>query len=687
MRLKHITMLMTALMMLAFAPLEAHASIYPGYLYSYEKEAAPAPLPYWPEDIIRAEDMGLAPFSSPEDLYIGNGTAYVADTGNNRIVVFDMEERSAAVLDSFRHDGKEDGFLRPEGLFVDEDNGHLYIADTGNGRVVHLTEDGRFVKTIEAPHSSFIRGSFQFSPSKVALDKAKRLYVISKNAYEGIMEFDADGGFNGFIGTNRVRFNPVDLLWKRLSTSEQRDKMVQFVPLEFNNMNIDSEGFLYTTTPEINSEAPIKRLNPSGIDILRREGSFPPKGDIHYLEIGSVPGSSIFVAVQSDEAGIYHGLDFKRGRIFTYDKDGQMLHQFGGIGNQEGRFRSPAALGKWEETLYVLDKGLGQITAFSPTPYGSAIRKATIAQYNGEAALAKQQWQEVLRLNRNNEIAYVGIGKALLKEGDNAGAMRSFELGSNRAYYSEAFKRYREEWIERNFGYLAGGFLLLLLAPAIWKRWKRRRGAGGLYTESGIWSNPLYTMTHPIKGFWEMKFEGKGRLGIAVGIVLLLGLTMILKYQYSGFVVNNNNPDELNSLAQLRLVLLPVALWAIANWSLTTLMDGEGKFREIILATGYSLLPFIVIYLPQILLSRIITQEESTFYYLLDSIAFIWFLILLFTGTMTVHQYTPGKTAVTMLLTVVVIGILLFLALLVFSILQQMLSFFSAIYTEVIFRL
>lgn len=688
MKRKTIKLLITALLIAALLPVEAYASDSPGYMYSYEREAVPAPLPYVPGKIIRGEDIGADAFASPEDMTIHDGIVYLTDTGNNRIVVFEANSKTSRVIDSFERNGEADGFNRPEGLFVDTDNGHLYVADTGNRRIVELTAEGEFVKVIFAPESSILRGSFQFTPTKVGLDKAKRVYVISKNAYEGIMEFDADGEFVGFVGTNRVSFNPVDLLWKRISTKEQRDQMVQFVPLEFNNMNVDSDGFIYTTTSEVNSDEPIKRLNPSGIDILRREGYIPPKGDIHVLEVGSIPGSSTFVAVNADEAGIYHGLDSKRGRIFTYDRDGNLLHQFGGIGNAVGRFRAPVALDSWEDSIYVLDKTQGQMTVFDLTPYGRAIRSAVIAQFNGDAETAESQWQQVLRLNRNNEIAYIGIGKALLKRGDNAEAMEHFKLGNNRKYYSEAFKRHREEWIERNFGFMAGGLLLLLLIPIAWKRWGRKTVKKQNYaSEAGVWSNPFYTMRHPFNGFWEMKFENKGRPAIAIGIVMMLAVVLILKQQYSGFIVNFNQPDDLNSLAQFRFVLLPFLLWIVANWSLTTLMEGEGKLREIVMATGYSLLPFIIIYLPQILLSQVVTLQESAFYYMLDSIAVLWFILLLFVGTMTVHQYTPGKTIVTMLLTVVVIGIILFLALLVFSVVQQMAAFFISIYNEIIFRL
>lgn len=197
----------------------------------------------------------------------------------------------------------------------------------------------------------------------------------------------------------------------------------------------------------------------------------------------------------------------------------------------------------------------------------------------------------------------------------------------------------------------------------------------------------LYVAVHPFDGFWELKYEERGRLRIALGLLLALTITMILERQFAGFVVNYNHPLELNSLNELKYIVLPFGLWCVANWSLTTLMDGEGKFSEIVMATGYSLLPLILVYLPNIVLSNVMTMPESSFYYLLQAVATGWFLWLLFVGTMTVHQYTVWKTAVTMLLTLVVIGIMLFLGLLFFSLIQQIVNFVYTIYLELSLRM
>jgi hypothetical protein len=196
----------------------------------------------------------------------------------------------------------------------------------------------------------------------------------------------------------------------------------------------------------------------------------------------------------------------------------------------------------------------------------------------------------------------------------------------------------------------------------------------------------LHVANHPFDGFWDLKYENKGKLRIAILMVFIVTVTMILKRQYVGYVVNYNYPLSLNSINELKYIVLPFLLWCIANWSLTTLMDGEGKFIEIVIATGYAMIPLVLVTIPNILLSNVITLREASFYYLLDSFALLWFLWLLFIGTMTVHQYTVTKTIATMLLTLVVMGIIIFLGLLFFNLIQQVISFIYTIYQELSLR-
>lgn len=666
-----------------------------GYNYSYWREAEPAPYPYMAEQMIYGSDLGIGNWNEPQDVFVdGDRHLYIADTGNNRIVHLDEKGELAGVIASFDNGGKKDAFNKPSGVYVDPTRQHLFVADTQNGRVVEMERSGKLIRIYGAPVSSLIPKGFQYFPLKVAVDKTQRLYVIAQGAFEGIMEFDAKGNFRGYVGTNKVRFSPVDLFWKRFSTREQSSQMQLFLPIEFANMDLDDKGFIYAVSSEVNASNPIKRINPGGEDVLRREGYFDPAGDVSAIQVDAAKqktvqnaGSSTFIDVIYDESGMYSALDSKRNRIFTYDGDGNMLYQFGGIGMSENRFQKPTAMAMLGDRMAVLDAGMNRLAVFAPTRYGSLIRDGVKAHFNGKDDEAAKRWEEVLKLNANFDIAYIGIGKSLLQQGENKQAMEFFKNGNNRKYYSEALNRYRSEYLWNHFGNVMS--VVLGAAGALLALWivRARRKVLVHYVDTAAWKMPLRTMVRPFSSFWELKYENKGKVAIAVSILLMLVVTMILKRQYAGFIVNFNKPTELSSIDELKFIVLPFLLFCVSNWSLTTLMDGEGKFKEIVTATGYAALPLVIVFLPQIGISNFMTEAESPFYYLLDSIAYLWFAWLLFVGTMTVHQYSIGKTVATLFLTVLVMAFIVFLGILCFSLVQQMATFIQALYREIIVRL
>ncbi|MFP4976946.1 YIP1 family protein [Paenibacillus sp. CN-4] len=199
---------------------------------------------------------------------------------------------------------------------------------------------------------------------------------------------------------------------------------------------------------------------------------------------------------------------------------------------------------------------------------------------------------------------------------------------------------------------------------------------------------PFHVMVHPFNGYWDLKYERSQKTNLILSFIILFLMifTNVLSSQYSGFLVNYNNPAHLNSLLEVVYVTVPVFYWCVANWSLTTLMDGEGKFSEIFITTCFALVPIVLINLPWIWLSNFVSLQESTFYYFFKNLAVLWAGLLLFVGTMTVHQFTPLKTVGTLLLTVVAVGFMAFLTLLFFSLIQQIVMFFSTIYQEMVLR-
>ena len=80
-------------LLMALPCLSVHAvdAYYESYTYNSRGEAIPAPAAYTAMGTVSGESAGTAAFSSPADLFADtdNGRLYVADTGNNRIVVLD----------------------------------------------------------------------------------------------------------------------------------------------------------------------------------------------------------------------------------------------------------------------------------------------------------------------------------------------------------------------------------------------------------------------------------------------------------------------------------------------------------------------------------------------------------------------------------------------------------------------
>ncbi len=196
----------------------------------------------------------------------------------------------------------------------------------------------------------------------------------------------------------------------------------------------------------------------------------------------------------------------------------------------------------------------------------------------------------------------------------------------------------------------------------------------------------FYVVVHPFDGFWDLKREHRGSLTAAGVIVILTILTLNAEKQNTGFLFNVYRIEYINVVVDIVTVLLLYLLWGVSNWCLTSLMDGEGKMRDIMIATGYALFPLVLIRVPMIFFSHMITSSEGSFYYLLSTVSYLWTGALVIFATMVTHQYTLRKTVLTCILTVVGMGIIMFISLLLFSVFQQMVSFAGTIYTEVRFR-
>ena len=449
---------------------------YDSYNYDYWNNILYTPAPYVPDGSIAGaglvwEGSPLGAFRSPQDLCVSpDGRLYIADTGNNRIVVLGSDLKTVSqVISGFEADGQPQTFSSPTGVAVSQ-NHQLYVADSQNHRIVVLELDGSFVKYVQNPQSEVLDEGYIFTPLKVSVDYADRVYCVAQNMFQGIMVFTAEGDFTGFFGTISVKISLWEKFWRKFSTKEERSKQQLFIPTEFTGIDVNDEGFVYASNKDTEGIQAVRRLNPKGQDVIRKGMKENLGGDLFFGTVGNYSGPSQIVDVVYRDHGIYSLLDARRGRVFTYDHEGNLLYIFGGIGTQEGTFRLPAAIEQFGNRLLVLDSQQANVNIFSETEYGALINQAVSLRFNGDEAQAVPLWNEVLRLDENNELANAGIGKAYLSAGDNEKAMTYLRRGMNRAYYSVAFKRWRNEALRGNISWFLTALIVLVVLIVLVRR-------------------------------------------------------------------------------------------------------------------------------------------------------------------------------------------------------------------------
>ena len=93
--------------------------------------------------------------------------------------------------------------------------------------------------------------------------------------------------------------------------------------------------------------------------------------------------------------------------------------------------------------------------------------------YMGDYEKSGETWREVMNMNGNYDQAYIGIGRALMRQGEYKEAMKYFRLKWDDDNYSKAFKQYRKDWVEEHIGWIFLAVFLLFILPMIVGRVKK----------------------------------------------------------------------------------------------------------------------------------------------------------------------------------------------------------------------
>lgn len=200
------------------------------------------------------------------------------------------------------------------------------------------------------------------------------------------------------------------------------------------------------------------------------------------------------------------------------------------------------------------------------------------------------------------------------------------------------------------------------------------------------WQYMLYTISHPMDGYYWIRHRDRGSVPLAILMVIVFSCCFTANRLLASFVVNDLDPRTVDSLFELIGVLAFYLLLCVSNWSITCLMNGEGRMKDIAIAVGYGTVPISFVLVLATIVSQFIADDEQAFYTLILVIGIAYGVIMILIGIMQVHNYTLGKTLLTLFLTVLAMLIIIFLLLLLSNLLGMVVNFFKSVYTELIFR-
>lgn len=615
------------------------------------------------------------PVNAPEDMFITpDGAIYLADTGNGQIV---------RLNDSFEVEATfgEDVLAGPTGLYVDDD-GVMYVADAGQGTIVILGADGAVMNQFGKPDEPLFGRSREFLPRKIAVDARENLYVISEGSVNGIVQMNTEGDFIGYFGANSASMSLTMILRRFFLTEAQLDQFIRNEAASPTNLTIDQQSLVFTITSGTSGAQAIRRFTVSGSNI------FP-----------DTPGSTDFRDIDVSESGLVAAVAGD-GSIYEYDLNGTMLFAFGALDTGEqrlGTLRNPAAIGRHDEQLLVLDRDKNAIVVYETTASARQVHAGVGLYMEGFYAEAKPFFEQVLDTNGSFIMAYQAVADAYFKAVDYPSALAHYRFAEDRNGYSQAFWELRNVVLQRHLGNALLTLFGLVLVSRVATTLDRR----------SHWSQPLRDwwerlksiqlvddfifmfrfIKQPADSFYYIKKKLRGSLLAAMLIYLAVVVIRVLSLYVTGFIFSpygsvSQVPVESTILTTVGLIFL----WNAANYLVSTISDGEGRVRDVIIGTAYSLFPYLLIALPVALLSNVLTQNELFLYNFPLTLMWLWIGIMLTLMVTEIHNYSFSETVRNILVTLFTMALFVMTGYILYILFNQLFEFIMAVAQELRLR-
>lgn len=621
----------------------------------------------------------------PADLKFGpEGNLYIADSGNRRIVVINLKGELVAEI-------THEELMYPTGLAVSTE-GKVFVADERAGKVFVFNSNHQIETIFERPEAPSFGKNATFYPLKVAIDSRENIYVISRGNNNGLVMLNADvpGGFSGYFAPNTAQESILTKFRKAIFTDDQRDRMLSTVPNSITNLSIDGQNLIYTITSGKSVNESLKKMNMGGKNLL----------DPNYLEYPNAISmgnyENIFVLSEN-------------GYIYEYSSEGDLLFLFAGpdVGYQrEGLISKGSAIQVDEnDRIYVLDEQKGLIHMFDKTEFANKLHEALALYQDGKYTESKILWEEILALNSQFDFANLGLAEAFYREENYDQAINYFKKSKTKEGYSDSFWEIRNVWLRKNIPYILGVLLIAFILIKLFER--KTKQAQSLTDESSEVIHKqneivedtskfkklineikfsFYYMKHPIDGAYGIRFENKTSNWSSLILFCCFLFTYIIKKYFWGYIFNPLREGEFTILSDILTLTIGLSFIVICLYLVVTITDGESSFKQTVHTVIYSLTPFTLMQWMMIILSNILTLNESFIIDFGNLLIISWVLAIMFVGLTEVNGYRYLEMIRSIFLTAFTLLVLSLTIFIVYTLSVQLISFIIAVFSEVVNR-
>lgn len=639
---------------------------YDTYTVDYEGNLTFTQTAYTPVGVLN-RNVSL---SNPEDLYIKDDLVYVADTGNARVAVLDYSgslvlEIGVGILN------------QPTGVHVSLED-FLYVSDKGNQVVYKFDLEGNLINTFSRPTEPLFGSASPFTPIKVVVGSGENIYVIGDGSTSGVIQLNYDGSFLGYFGVN---LSSKSIIERIADVFVKPGEYARNTPPSPTNIAINSKSLVYTSTP--NTVFALKKLDVNGNNILTT---------INYNDENNVVDLSI------NESGYLYAI-YDDGFIVEYDPNGNLLFGFDIVSSSSnilGLIQSPSAIQVDEyQNIFVLDMGRSEIISYQPSSFSLLVHQAIDLYNQGNYTESTTLFESILDQNDNFALAHSALGKAYFQAGDLQNALLEYYMANDRPGYSNTYWKIRDIWLKDNLSLVFIVLISFVVLQFVYKQVDCRTSVfAGIHskvkkikrqTSVARFTLVFDVMKHPIDSYYQIKREKRANNLSSLVLLLLLFVEYLLYLRYTGFLFNYASSQIHLGLESAKFFGV-ILLFIFSNYLVSTLYDGEGWLHDVFHGVIYALSP-VIIFLPfYILLSNVLTQNETILLQIFRFFIISYTGILVFLAVKEIHNYEIRETMKNILMTIFTMLIIVLIGFILYVFGSQLFNFIISWLKEVFFR-